>query len=61
MDHVTGAGFPEPASVVHLFVGGSELHGAKVGTTDDLDLYGVSIGSPAEVLGLEEAPHFVWS
>ncbi len=41
MSHVGRAGFAEPATVVHLFIGGSELHGAKVGTTDDLDLYGV--------------------
>jgi predicted nucleotidyltransferase len=61
MSHVIGSGFAEPDSVVHLFVGGSELHGAKVGTTDDLDLYGVYIGSPASVLGLKDAPHFVWS
>jgi predicted nucleotidyltransferase len=61
MGHVVASGFPEPESVVHLFVGGSELHGAKVGITDDLDLYGVYIGSPASVLGLKDEPHFVWS
>jgi predicted nucleotidyltransferase len=61
MDHVIGSGFAEPGSVVHLFIGGSELHGAKVGKTDDLDLYGVYIGSPAAVLGLQDEPHFVWS
>jgi hypothetical protein len=48
-------------SVVHLFVGGSELHGAKVGATDDLDLYGVFIGAPEDVLGLSPLEHFVWS
>jgi len=61
MEHVVGAGFAEPESLVHLFIGGSELHGAKVGATDDLDLYGVYIGSPVSVLGLVEQPHFVWS
>jgi predicted nucleotidyltransferase len=44
-----------------LFVGGSELHGAKVHGTDDLDLYGVYIEPPEKVLGLESVPHFVWS
>ncbi len=61
MSHIARSGFQQPASLVHLFVGGSELHGAKVGATDDLDLYGVYIGSPAMELGLEEQPHFVWS
>ncbi len=61
LEHVLRAGFAEPESLIHLFIGGSELHGAKVGATDDLDLYGVYIGSPASVLGLFEQPHFVWS
>jgi predicted nucleotidyltransferase len=61
MAHVFGSGFAEPDSLVHLFVGGSELHGAKVGATDDLDLYGVYIAQPAGVLGLKDEPHFVWS
>ncbi len=61
MVHIAGSGFAEPESVVHLFIGGSELHGAKVGSTDDLDLYGVYIGSPGSVLGLKDDPHFVWS
>jgi predicted nucleotidyltransferase len=55
------SGFGEPESVIHLFIGGSELHGAKVGATDDLDLYGVYLGRPASVLGLKDEPHFVWS
>jgi predicted nucleotidyltransferase len=59
--HVERSGFDEPASVIHLFIGGSELHGAKVGTTDDLDLYGVFVGEPADVMGLRERSHFVWS
>jgi predicted nucleotidyltransferase len=47
--------------LIHLFVGGSELHGAKVHGTDDLDIYGVYIEPPELVLGLESMPHFVWS
>ena len=61
MSRILGSGFAEPESLVHLFIGGSELHGAKVGTTDDLDLYGIYIGPPSSVLGLKEEPHFVWS
>ena len=44
-----------------MFVGGSELHGAKVHGTDDLDIYGVYIEPPELLLGLESLPHFVWS
>lgn len=52
MQHVVRSGFVNAETVVHLFVGGSELHGSKVGATDDLDLYGVFLDGPAEVLGL---------
>jgi len=31
--------FPHLDSLIHLFVGGSELHGAKVKNMDDLDIY----------------------
>jgi len=58
---VKESGFPFPDRLIHLFVGGSELHGAKVHGTDDLDIYGVYIEPPEMVLGLESLPHFVWS
>jgi len=61
LQHVRDAGFPFPDRLIHLFVGGSELHGAKVGGTDDLDIYGVYIEPPNLILGLESMPHFVWS
>lgn len=61
LKHATAAGFPFPSRLIHIFVGGSELHGAKVQGTDDLDLYGVYIEPPELVLGLEAMPHFVWS
>jgi predicted nucleotidyltransferase len=61
LKHVREAGFPYPDRLVQLFVGGSELHGAKVHGTDDLDIYGVYIEPPEKVLGLESMPHFVWS
>jgi hypothetical protein len=35
------AQFPFMDGLIHPFVGGSELHGAKVKDTDDLDIYGV--------------------
>jgi predicted nucleotidyltransferase len=55
------SGFDRPQDLIHLFVGGSELHGAKVGKTDDTDLYGVYIEAPEQALGLEPREHFVWS
>jgi uncharacterized protein len=62
LKHVVDAGFPlEPSSLVHLFVGGSQLHGAKVEGYDDLDIYGAYIEPPELVLGLSKMPHFVWS
>jgi uncharacterized protein len=61
MQHVRTAGFAYPDDVVHVFVGGSELHGAKVHGTDDLDIYGVYVEPPQIALGLSPLPHFVWS
>lgn len=61
LPHIERSGFAPLDSLVHLFVGGSELHGAKVGATDDLDIYGVFIADPKDVLGLEPKEHFVWS
>jgi predicted nucleotidyltransferase len=61
LQHVRESAFPFPDQLIHLFVGGSELHGAKVHGTDDLDIYGVYIEPPEMVLGLDSFPHFVWS
>jgi uncharacterized protein len=61
LKHVAESGFPFPDGLIHLFVGGSELHGAKVQGTDDLDIYGAYIEPPELVLGLESMPHYVWS
>lgn len=58
---VVNAGFDYPDDVVHLFVGGSELHGAKLNETDDLDIYGVFVEPAEVVLGLTACEHFVWS
>lgn len=53
--------FPYLDSLIHAFVGGSELHGAKVKDTDDLDIYGVYLEPPELILGLEKSEFFVWS
>lgn len=55
------SGFQQPESLIHLFIGGSELHGAKVGQTDDTDIYGIYIEGPEHALGLDPQEHFVWS
>jgi uncharacterized protein len=61
MDEVSRSGFNPPDDIIHLFIGGSELHGAKVGATDDLDIYGVFVERPEIALGLLPRDHFVWS
>jgi predicted nucleotidyltransferase len=61
LDMVALSGFDHPENLIHLFVGGSELHGAKVGQTDDTDLYGVYVEQPEQALGLDPSEHFVWS
>ena len=61
VSQILRSGFDRPESIIHLFIGGSELHGAKVGATDDLDLYGVFLDPPETVLGLSPRRHFVWS
>src|SRR5438445_8449019 len=61
MSAVRQAQFPHPDTLIHLFVGGSELHGAKVKNTDDLDIYGVYLEPPELVLGVDKQDFYVWS
>jgi predicted nucleotidyltransferase len=62
LEYVLAAGFPlSPPSIIHLFVGGSQLHGAKVEGYDDLDIYGCYVEPPERILGLDAIEHFVWS
>jgi predicted nucleotidyltransferase len=71
---VKSTGFEQADSLIHLFIGGSEAHGAKIAGTDDLDLYGIYIPAPSKALGIPESypdenltmvtekpEHFVWS
>jgi len=56
------AGFPlSESTIIHLFVGGSQLHGAKVEGYDDLDIYGCYVEPAERILGLDPIEHFVWS
>src|SRR3984885_4443819 len=54
-------GFPYPDNLIQAFIGGSQLHGAKVGGTDDTDWYGVFIEPPAKMIGLDREEHFVFT
>lgn len=53
--------FPYTGNLIHLFRGGSELHGAKLEGKQDEDWYGVYVESPDMVVGLKDYPHYVWS
>jgi predicted nucleotidyltransferase len=61
LQEIVRSAFPHPERLIHVFVGGSELHGAKVQGTDDLDIYGVYVEPPELILGIQDLPHFVWS
>lgn len=61
LDFLKDTGFKHTADVIHAFIGGSELHGAKVQRTDDKDYYGLYIEKPNNIIGLFPDPHFVWS
>ena len=61
LDAVRQSSFQHSDGLIHLFVGGSELHGAKVKDTDDLDIYGVYLEPPELVVGLDRQEHWVWS
>src|SRR5215831_16403714 len=61
MEAVERSGFGERGRIIHLFVGGSELHGAKVKDTDDLDIYGAYVEAPEWMIGLERREFHVWS
>lgn len=47
------------SSVIHLFSGGSALHGARVEGKSDLDAYGIFIEPIDRVVGLNKFEHFV--
>jgi hypothetical protein len=39
-------GFPYQDNLIMAFIGGSQLHGAKIGAPDDTDWYGVFMEPP---------------
>ena len=54
-------GFAYQDNLIMACIGGSQAHGAKLGTTDDTDWYGLYIPPPVKVLGLEREEHFVFT
>ena len=54
-------GFPYPANLIQAFIGGSQLHGAKLDSTDDTDWYGVFIEPPEKMIGLDRDEFFVFT
>ena len=53
--------FPYQQNLFMAFLGGSQLHGAKVKGTDDTDWYGVFIEPPDKMIGLERDEFFVYT
>jgi len=61
LQQIERSGFPHSHDLIHSFIGGSELHGAKVKDTDDMDIYGVYVEPPELAIGLDRSEHYVWS
>lgn len=58
-EYSKSVGFPYHGAVIMTFIGGSQLHGAKLQETDDTDWYGLFIEPPAKALGTDSYEHFV--
>lgn len=53
--------YPFEIGTICLFIGGSQLHGAKLEGMDDTDWYGVYIEPPEYILGMKPYEHWVCS
>jgi uncharacterized protein len=51
----------DDSHIIHLFEGGSALHGARIAAKADLDICGVFIEPKANIYGLSPREHFVTS
>lgn len=58
-EYVRSVGFPYADWVILSFIGGSQLHGAKIKDTDDTDWYGLFIEPAEKALGTDSYEHFV--
>lgn len=61
LEHVRHAGLPHDFEIIHLFEGGSALHGARIEGKQDLDIYGVFLEPASRALGIDPFEHFVSS
>lgn len=54
--------YPYLGDTIHLFIGGSAAHGAKIDNRSDFDLLGVYIPPLEEIVGIRDVDsHYVWS
>lgn len=60
-EFIREAGFPFVGDLIHSFIGGSELHGAKREGKDDHDIYGLYLEPADHIVGLQSYEHFTWS
>lgn len=58
---IASTGFKYANRFIHTFIGGSELHGAKLDATDDHDVMGIYVEPPEDKLGLHQIDFFKWS
>lgn len=61
MQNFAEYGFLYTDGLLMTFIGGSQLHGAKLEGKDDTDWYGVFVEPPEAALGLDGFPHFVFT
>lgn len=54
-------GFRYSDNLIMAFIGGSQMHGAKIAESEDTDWYGVYVESPEKILGIDKDEHFVFT
>lgn len=54
-------GFRYQDDLLMAFIGGSQMHGAKLEGTDDTDWYGIFVPPPHLALGIDSDEHFVFT
>jgi predicted nucleotidyltransferase len=59
--HFAQYGFKRDQDLIMKFIGGSQLHGAKLEGVDDRDWYGVYIEPKEVIIGIDSEEHFVFT
>jgi predicted nucleotidyltransferase len=54
-------GFRYEDRLIMAFIGGSQMHGAKIPESEDTDWYGVYVEPPEKILGIDRDEHFVFT